>query len=64
MVREVNALRRKLAEEINGAKLPPVVALLIVDALRAELQQIVQMQEAAEAVADGAEKRKKEETEG
>ena len=54
MVKEVNALRRKLAEEINEAKLPPVVALLIVDALRAELQQIVQMQEAAEAVADKA----------
>lgn len=64
MVREVNALRKKLAEDINEAKLAPVVALLILDALRAELSQIVQMQEAAEAVADGAEKRKKEETEG
>lgn len=64
MVREVNALRKKLAGDINEAKVAPVVALLILDALRAELQQIVQMQEAAEAVADGAAARKKEETEG
>lgn len=63
MVREVKALRRKLADEINGTKLPPVVALLIVDALRAELQQIVQIQEAAEAVADNTPPEKEKETE-
>lgn len=64
MVREIKALRRKLTECINEAKVAPVVTLLILDALRAELQQIVQMQEAAEAVADGAAERKTEETEG
>lgn len=63
MVREVKALRRKLAEEINEAKLPPVVTLLIVEALRAELQQIVQIQEAAEAVADNTPPEKEKETE-
>lgn len=63
MVREVKALRRKLAEDINEAKLPPVVTLLIVDALRAELQQIVQIQEAAEAVADNTPPEKEKETE-
>lgn len=63
MVREVNALRKKLAEDINEAKLAPVVTLLILDALRAELRQIVQMQEVAETVADGTAAPKKE-TEG
>lgn len=49
MVREVNALRRKIAEALNGSKLPPVVAALVLDSYRAELQRLVEMQEAAEA---------------
>lgn len=51
MVKEVRTLRRKVAEALNESKLPPVVAALVLDSIRTELQSIVQMQEAAEAVA-------------
>ena len=47
MVREVKELRQKIAEALNGSRLPPVVAVL--DSYRAELQRLVEMQEAAEA---------------
>lgn len=50
MVREVKTLRRKIAEALNESKLPPVVAQLVLDSIRTELERIVQMQEAAEAV--------------
>nr|DAP37808.1 MAG TPA: hypothetical protein [Caudoviricetes sp.] len=56
MVREVKTLRRKVAEALNESKLPPVVAQLVLDSIRTELQSIVQMQEAAEAVAPPEEK--------
>ena len=49
MVKEVNELRRKIAEALNGSRLPPVVAALVLDSYRAELQRLVEMQEAAEA---------------
>lgn len=49
MVREVNELRKKIAEALNGSRLPPVVAALVLDSYRAELQRLVEMQEAAEA---------------
>lgn len=49
MVREVNELRQKIAEALNGSRLPPVVAALVLDSYRAELQRLVEMQEAAEA---------------
>lgn len=49
MVREVKELRQKIAEALNGSKLPPVVAALVLDSYRAELQRLVEMQEAAEA---------------
>ena len=49
MVKEVKTLRRKVAEALNESKLPPVVAALVLDSIRTELQSIVQMQEAAEA---------------
>lgn len=57
MVKEVKTLRRRIAEALNESKLPPVVAALVLDSIRTELQSIVQMQEAAEAVAppDGKE---------
>ena len=48
MVREVNELRKKIAEALNGSRLPPVVAALVLDSYRAELQRLVEMQEAAE----------------
>lgn len=48
MVKEVNELRRKIAEALNGSRLPPVVAALVLDSYRAELQRLVEMQEAAE----------------
>lgn len=50
MVKEVKTLRRKVAEALNESKLPPIVAQLVLDSVRTELQSIVQMQEAAEAV--------------
>ena len=50
MVKEVNELRQKIAEALNGSRLPPVVAPLVLDSYRAELQRLVEMQEAAEAV--------------
>ena len=50
MVKEVRTLRRKVAEALNESKLPPVVAQLVLDSVRTELERIVQMQEAAEAV--------------
>lgn len=50
MVREVNELRKKIAEALNGSRLPPVVAALVLDSYRAEIQRLVEMQEAAEAV--------------
>lgn len=50
MVREVNELKKKIAEALNGSRLPPVVAALVLDSYRAELQRLVEMQEAAEAV--------------
>jgi hypothetical protein len=50
MVKEVKTLRRKIAEALNESKLPPVVAQLVLDSVRTELERIVQMQEAAEAV--------------
>ena len=50
MVKEVKTLRRKVAEALNESKLPPMVAQLVLDSVRTELQSIVQMQEAAEAV--------------
>lgn len=49
MVKEVNELRKKIAEALNGSRLPPVVAALVLDSYRAELQRLVEMQEAAEA---------------
>ena len=49
MVKEVRTLRRKVAEALNESKLPPVVAQLVLDSVRTELERIVQMQEAAEA---------------
>lgn len=49
MVKEVNELRQKIAEALNGSRLPPVVAALVLDSYRAELQRLVEMQEAAEA---------------
>ena len=49
MVREVNELRQKIAEALNGSRLPPVVAALVLDSYRAEMQRLVEMQEAAEA---------------
>ena len=49
MVKEVNELRRKIAEALNESRLPPVVAALVLDSYRAELQRLVEMQEAAEA---------------
>lgn len=49
MVKEVNELRRKIAEALNGSRLPPVVAALVLDSYRAELQRLVEMQESAEA---------------
>ena len=48
MVRDVKKLRQKIAEALNGSKLPPVVAALVLDSYRAELQRLVEMQEAAE----------------
>lgn len=48
MVREVKELRQKIAEALNGSRLPPVVAALVLDSYRAELQRLVEMQEAAE----------------
>ena len=51
MVKEVRTLRRKIAEALNESKLPPIVAQLVLDSVRTELERIVQMQEAAEAVA-------------
>lgn len=51
MVKEVKTLRRKVAEALNESKLPPIVAQLVLDSVRTELERIVQMQEAAEAVA-------------
>ena len=50
MVKEVTELRKKIAEALNGSRLPPVVAALVLDSYRAELQRLVEMQEAAEAV--------------
>lgn len=50
MVKEVKTLRRKVAEALNESKLPPIVAQLVLDSIRTELERIVQMQEAAEAV--------------
>ena len=55
MVREVKTLRRKVAEALNESKLPPVVAQLVLDSIRTELQSIVQMQ-AAQAAAPPEEK--------
>ena len=52
MVQEVNALRQKIVEAPNEAKLPPIVAALVLDNIRAELKSLVDMQAAAEAVAD------------
>lgn len=49
MVREINELRRKIVEALNESKLPPVVAALVLDSYRVELQRLVEMQEAAEA---------------
>lgn len=49
MVREVKELRQKITEALNGSRLPPVVAALVLDSYRAELQRLVEMQEAAEA---------------
>lgn len=49
MVKEVKELRKKIAEALNGSRLPPVVAALVLDSYRAELQRLVEMQEAAEA---------------
>ena len=51
MVKEVKTLRRKIAEALNESKLPPIVAQLVLDSVRTELERIVQMQEAAEAAA-------------
>lgn len=51
MVKEVRTLRRKVAEALNESKLPPIVAQLVLDSVRTELERLVQMQEAAEAVA-------------
>lgn len=51
MVKEVKTLRRRIAEALNESKLPPIVAQLVLDSVRTELQSIVQMQEAAEAAA-------------
>lgn len=48
MVREVKELRQKITEALNGSRLPPVVAALVLDSYRAELQRLVEMQEAAE----------------
>ena len=53
MVREVKTLRRKVAEALNESKLPPVVAQLVLDSIRTELQSIVQMEE-KEAEDDGS----------
>ena len=49
MVKEVNELRKKIAEALNGSRLPPVVEALVLDSYRAALQRLVEMQEAAEA---------------
>lgn len=49
MVREVKELKQKITEALNGSRLPPVVAALVLDSYRAELQRLVEMQEAAEA---------------
>ena len=56
MVKEVKTLRRKVAEALNESKLPPIVAQLVLDSVRTELERLVQMQEAAEAVAPPEEK--------
>ena len=52
MVQEVTALRQKIVGALNEAKLPPVVAALVLDNIRGELKGLVDMQAAAEAVAD------------
>ena len=49
MVKEVNELRRRIAEALNESKLPPVVAQLVLEAMLPELRQLVAMQAAAEA---------------
>lgn len=49
MVKEINELRRKIAEALNESKLPPIVAELVIDSYRAELHRLVEMQAAAEA---------------
>ena len=51
MVQEVNALRQKIVGALNEAKLPPVVAALVLDNIRGELQGLVRMQEEAEKLA-------------
>lgn len=56
MVKEVKTLRRRIAEALNESKLPPVVAALVLDSVRTELERIVQMQEAAETAAPPEEK--------
>lgn len=49
MVKEVNELRRKIAEALNESRLPPVVAQLVLETMLPELRQLVAMQAAAEA---------------
>ena len=49
MVKEVNELRRRIAEALNESKLPPVVAQLVLETMLPELRQLVAMQAAAEA---------------
>lgn len=49
MVKEVNELRRRIAEALNESRLPPVVAQLVLETMLPELRQLVAMQAAAEA---------------
>ena len=54
MVIEVKTLKQKIVDAVNEAKLPPVVAQLVVESVLADINQYVMMQEAAEATAAAA----------
>ena len=58
MVMEVNTLKTKLAEALNGSNLPPVVVQLVLEGLLSEVRALVQMQAAVEAVSPQEEQKK------
>lgn len=58
MVMEVNTLKKKLAEALNGSNLPPVVVQLVLEGLLGEVRALVQMQAAVEAVSPQEDKQK------